>query len=77
MTRYSVRTLIFQQMLSHEMSRYIVCHHPVANALFIIYIVRAIRSHSNDVSDKHMLIYRPHCSTSTERVDEAVAKLEE
>jgi len=52
-------------------------HHPVANALFITYIVRAIRSHSNDVSDKHMLIYRPHCSTSTERVDEATAKLEE
>lgn len=52
-------------------------HHPVANALFITYIVRAIRSHSNGVSDKRMLIYRPHCSTSTERVDEAAAKLEE
>lgn len=52
-------------------------HHPVTNALFIIHIVRAIRSHSNDVSDKCMLIYRPHCSTSTERVDEAAAKLEE
>ena len=66
-------------MLSLEMSRYI--YMPASSSreciIYNIYIVCAIRSHSNDVSDKRMLIYRPHCSTSTERVDEAAAKLKE